>query len=119
VVKVPHHGSDDAHYDGMWSELASPSPVAIMTPLRRGSNDLHRDTDVGRLLELCGRLFQTAVPSLVRAKKDSDVERLLRRLRAPRIEMLRGWGHVRARRPSADIAAEWNIELGGDAVELN
>lgn len=118
LVKVPHHGSNDAHHRGMWSELASEQPIAVLTPLRRGSNDLPEPTDVDRLIGLCGRLFQTARPTLVRARKDADVERMLRRVGAPRIQALRGWGQVRARRLRDDPQNAWTVELAGDAVEL-
>jgi hypothetical protein len=118
VVKVPHHGSADAHHDGMWSELAEEHPLSIVTPLSRGANDLPSPADIERLLAISGRLYQTATPVLERAKKDRDVERLLSRLHVPRVETLRGWGQVRARRSLLDPEAEWEVELSGDAVQL-
>ena len=56
------------------------------------------------------------MPSLTRVKKDPAVEKLVRKLHGERIEELRGWGHVRARRRAAGA---WLVEVDGDAVEVS
>src|SRR5581483_2986596 len=36
VVKIPHHGSHNAHYEPMWNDALESSPVAVITPFGRG-----------------------------------------------------------------------------------
>ena len=35
IVKIPHHGSENAHHDGMWSALLDANPLACIAPYRR------------------------------------------------------------------------------------
>lgn len=49
LVKVPHHGSSDAHDDAMWTDTAAERPAAAVTPFRSGSTPLPRITDRERI----------------------------------------------------------------------
>ena len=118
LVKVPHHGSEDAHYDGMWTELVADEPLAIVTPFMAGDHQLPGDRELSRLKRFARRLFVTASPTLVRARYDSDVEKLVRDLHGKRIRRLRGWGHVRARRKMNGADEDWRIEVAGDAHQV-
>ena len=113
VVKVPHHGSEGAHHDGVWSEIVDDDPVAIVTPWVRGGGNLPTDEDLARLRGIANRVYLTAMPVRGRVRKDSAVEKLITKVAGVRVEELRGWGHVRARRSSGDEA--WRIDLDGDA----
>lgn len=114
LVKVPHHGSGGAHHDGMWDELLSDDVVAIVTPWSKGAKFLPTEEDLDRLSKLSERLYVTATPRLSRVEKDAEVERLIRRLHGERVNELRGWGHVRARRVIGGEA--WSVECDGDAI---
>lgn len=117
LVKVPHHGSDDAHHDGMWAELLEDDALAIVTPFNWGSARRPSDDDIARLCGLAGRVYATALPHLRRARLDRDVERVIRRTRGDaELLELHGWGHVRARREIAGGA--WQVQVAGDAQEL-
>jgi len=115
LVKVPHHGSSGAHHDAAWSELTSEA-LAVLTPWTKGANYLPKQDDLDRIRGVADRVFLTAMPSLTRVKKDPAVEKLVRKLHGERIEELRGWGHVRARRRAAGA---WLVEVDGDAVEVS
>jgi hypothetical protein len=116
AVKVPHHGSIGAHHERMWTELAEGDPITVLTPWMGGAKFLPNEKDLQRLCEFSSRVFLTAVPSLVRAKKDPELDRMIRRLHGERISELRGWGHVRAlRRLNAD---QWHVDMYGDAVAV-
>ncbi len=117
VVKVPHHGSPGAHHDAVWTELSEDEVVAIVTPWARGGRYLPTQEDLARLRSSASRVYLTATPSLARARKDAELERLIRRLHGERLEELRGWGHVRARRRLDEET--WRIELAGDAIVVD
>ena len=37
VFKVPHHGSQNAHHEGVWREMLTADPYSILTPWNRGT----------------------------------------------------------------------------------
>jgi hypothetical protein len=104
AVKIPHHGSQDADYPGMWTELVSPHPVAIVAPWINGGHFLPSSHDLERLLERCGRIWVASrLPNL------PGVEQPAR----PPID-LGATGYVRARSPARGMA-EWTVTAGGTA----
>lgn len=113
VVKVPHHGSEGAHHEGMWDEIVDDDAVAIVTPWVLAGGHLPTDADLARLRGVAGRVYLTAMPTLGRVKKDSVVDKLITKVAGVRVEELRGWGHVRARRRSDE--EHWRVDLDGDA----
>lgn len=58
-VKIPHHGSRDAHDERMWSELLVPSPHAGVTPFRQGRVSLPRHADAARIAALTDHVWVT------------------------------------------------------------
>lgn len=112
LVKVPHHGSEGAHHDQVWDELVAHGSIAIVTPWVLGGGHLPTEKDLERLNDVADRVYLTAMPRLTRVRKDSAVEKLINKVARVRVEELRGWGHVRARRRSD---TSWRVELDGDA----
>jgi hypothetical protein len=53
LVKVPHHGSEDAHSVAMWTDLLKARPEAVLTPF---GWQLPRDRDVSRIVTLAPAL---------------------------------------------------------------
>lgn len=113
IVKVPHHGSEGAHHDEVWSDIVDDDAVAIVTPWALGGGHLPTDRDLARLRGVAKRVYLTAMPTLGRVKKDSAVEKLITKVAGVSIEELRGWGHVRARRRPGET--DWRVDLDGDA----
>ncbi len=116
IVKVPHHGSQGAHSDDMWRHMVEPGAIAVIAPFHNGRVQLPRVEDLERLTNLGLQIYVTALPELVRAELDHSVERLVRREHGDRVQALRGWGHVRARRRVGGDA--WAVELDGDARQI-
>jgi len=112
VFKVPHHGSEGAHHDGVWEEMLADDPIAVLTPWTLAGNYLPLERDIERLKRFTDNVFLTAMPALKRVEKAAQVERLIRRLHGDQLETLTGWGHVRARKRVGD---SWRVDLFGDA----
>jgi hypothetical protein len=113
IVKIPHHGSEGAHHDDMWAQIVDDNPVAIVTPWVLGGGHLPSEEDLARLRSVADRVYLTAMPTLGKAKKDSAVEKLISKVAGVKVEELRGWGHVRARRTAGE--SSWRVDLDGDA----
>ncbi len=119
LVKVPHHGSNDAFHEGLWRELSAEDALAIVTPLAKGANRLPGDEDIQRLFRVTSRVLLGAQPSLGKSHRDRESAKILKRYHGRDVFELRGWGHIRARRAISDDDAEWDIQLDGDAAWLH
>ena len=113
IVKVPHHGSRGAHHDDVWNEMVDDDAVAIVTPWVLMDGHLPTTEDLVRLRGVAQRVYLTAMPTRGRVRKDSAVEKLITKVAGVRVEELRGWGQVRARRRPDERS--WRVDLEGDA----
>ena len=74
VFKVPHHGSETGHHDGVWRQLLVSNPISLTTPF--SSSDLPKETDVSRIVKLSKVFWVTRNPrARSRVKRDRMVER--------------------------------------------
>ena len=116
VFKVPHHGSENAHCEAVWTNMVDISPIAMLTTFLKGSKPLPSETDVARIKTKTSDLFSTAQPGGWKPKKyDPSVERTLgRKLRS----MTGNLGHVRIRRRSSNSVESSSIDLFSGATRL-
>ena len=80
LVKIPHHGSYNAHYEPMWRDGLEASPVAVVAPFGRGSKATRPPTsdDLNRIASLSSRAYLTSNPAgTAVARLDAAVERTL------------------------------------------
>ena len=118
VIKVPHHGSEDAHDDAMWTELLNPQPLAVLTPFRQGNVALPRETDSARIAQLASEAWLTRDTGPARAARRSrTVEKTIGEV-AKRIERLSvNPGRVTFR-CSAEDPGDWAVDAPSPAVRL-
>ena len=77
IFKIPHHGSDDAHDDEVWTQLLEPNPVATLTPFKR--SHLPTVGDVNRIKKLAGLAYCTASSGASSpARRPALVEKMLK-----------------------------------------
>jgi hypothetical protein len=118
VFKVSHHGSITGHHDDIWTELLTPTPVALLTPYRGGRNPLPDPSDRQRILSFTSEAFTTArsdipAPSRSARKEAAALGPLARNAR----EIWGRVGHVRARSRIGEN--NWHIDFSAPACELN
>ncbi len=82
VFKVPHHGSANAHLEGVWDKLLEPEPFAILAPWRRGGGSLPRKGDVNRILARTPNAYATTKAAPGAAPRDRWVKKRLRAVNA-------------------------------------
>ena len=108
VLKVPHHGSPNAHYDPMWSGLLTDDVVSLVAPYRGSQTPRPSPSDMARICALSSSAWSTASTKLpaptkaVRSTRAAMVE-VAKNVREPYGQV----GQARARW-SADRAA-WDI----------
>ncbi|MGI9185452.1 MAG: hypothetical protein ACR2GZ_10925 [Solirubrobacteraceae bacterium] len=112
VIKIPHHGSENAHHPGQWSELLEPRPISIVTPF--ASSRLPRRGDLQRLHEYSHAVYVSGSG----AEEPADVEPRVRRAATAdgvQITKTGQLGHVRLRKSMVKEESTWEIETGGAA----
>lgn len=117
VLKVPHHGSPNAHWAPIWNDLLIPQPLALLTPFRAGSTPRPAPADIARLRQLAPKVYITASPRRVPAPRSvrntaALINQLGRNVRDP-------WGasgQVCAR--SAIDSGDWMIQTYSPAQML-
>jgi hypothetical protein len=90
IYKVAHHGSPNAHHDGIYTDLLEPAPIAILTPFRRSG--LPADSDVQRMMKRCEGVHLSAPVSPPKStQRDRTTEKIMkdmvRRRRAESVQM--------------------------------
>ncbi len=93
--KVPHHGSQNADYPQVWTQMLAEDPIAVVTPFN--SVPLPKKTDLRRLSGRTTRLYCTAKSSGKKPVRSPLVEKFLRRQLADRRIIDGSPGHVRVR----------------------
>ena len=117
-IKVPHHGSETGHHDGMWDTLLVPKPISVVAPFGRGSVNSRppKSSDVRRISQRSRAMFLTArhvKPKLPRM--GVAVTRSLREGMIAVTSQRTPIGMVRHRRLSG---GQWKHELFGAAARV-
>lgn len=116
LVKIPHHGSENAHSDWMWDRLLTRYPISVVAPFGRGRIDSRPPTsaDIRRIRGLSERVAVTARHSASRKiQKDPAVARCLREGAITMTSRTSPLGLVRHRWSPSD--SKWTTELFGPA----
>ena len=109
LFKVPHHGSENGHNADLWEKVLADDVIAVVTPWNRSSG-LPGAGDLERLSSATKNLFLTAKPSsLVRARHDHSVERMMREFGISTSRHVKNVGAVTARRP-VSAEGEWSVQ---------
>jgi hypothetical protein len=79
LFKIPHHGSENAHTSGVWSEMLLQNPYAVLTPYENGDTKLPTKKDVERVCSYTTNAYSTAIIGRKRTvKRDRTVEKTIR-----------------------------------------
>lgn len=113
VVKIPHHGSENAHSPGMWTKLLFDNPWAILAPYQLGGNVLPEDSDIARITSLTSRAYSTALRRHRKYKgnRDRSVEKTINESGIKIVKSEPPTGIVRLRSRSVNNLAPQNWEL--------
>jgi beta-lactamase superfamily II metal-dependent hydrolase len=93
IVKVPHHGSEGADHDPMWTTMVDPVPHVGVTPFH--SSRLPRPEDIERLRRRTPHVLHASPRAARVARFDPTTERTLEGIKVR--ERVGELGHVRFR----------------------
>ena len=118
VVKVPHHGSQDAFEPRVWNEMTTTQPVAVVTPSAKGMSPPPTAEDLTRILLKTKDAYITAEPRSQQTptKLHHEVDRVLRQKVIKRDSVGKP-GIVRLRR-SIGSEQDWTVERFGGACSV-
>ena len=122
IFKIPHHGSQNAHEDRMWSEMLHSEPIAALTPWRKGGRVLPTEGDVRRILSFTKRAYATASIDVPIRKSSRNrtraIERTIRETskRISSVALPPGMIRLRRKFGSQD---DWEIETFTPACRLS
>ena len=119
VFKLPHHGSANAHHEGVWTQMLDTNVKAVLTPWQRGGYRLPRSSDTKRILSLTEHAYSSSQPGRRSGarRRSQPVERTIRESGIKLMKARRSSGMVRFRKPMGE-AGEWRVELFGTACHL-
>jgi hypothetical protein len=97
IFKIPHHGSPNAHSDGVWESMIDPIPISVLTSKIGGGNSIPKDSDIERIKKYSNNLFCTRVPTAPKIKRDRTVEKMYKAIVKERQVISGEIGHIQIR----------------------
>jgi len=121
VFKIPHHGSNTAHNERVWTEMLEPNPLGVVTPFRRGKVVLPGSADIQRILRYTDRAYLTCDPRRTAKipRRPQAVEKTMREtaINMQPTELVGGW--VRLFATSTDLSQGWEVGLSPNAMHIS
>lgn len=119
VFKIPHHGSKNAHHEGIWNSLISENVDSIVTSYNKGRNSPPTGIDIERLTKLSRNLYHIQ-GSRKKINRDRFVEKVIEENTYNNkgfFLMENQLGQVRLRRKFNDQLNVWKIEITPGSVK--
>ena len=115
VVKVPHHGSKNAHNEDVWERRIEPHAIAAVTPFTK--QGLPRSTDLKRMVAKSGEVYCTAKRGKL-PRRSSAVDTLAARVAKNRRVLVGKLGFVRLRLSLSSTKMDVNVSVHGGAYKV-
>lgn len=122
AIKIPHHGSRNAHCDELWRTMLLDNPWAILTPWQGPQRTTPTKEDVNRIVSLTKRAYSSAVrnPPRKSIRRDHSVEKTVKQfgIKIRRSERSTGVVRLRCKDPQDLRPQNWNVSLFDGACAL-
>ena len=118
LIKVPHHGSENADSSDLWLTFAADS-YAVLTPFNKGRKRLPSRTDVDRICARTANAYSTSTYRAMRLPRDRELERAVSSMGIKRLRSEPKTGHVRLRKMLNDPVGDWTVQLFKGADRLS
>jgi len=115
IYKVAHHGSINAFHPGIWKELLTEHPIAVLTPFSKGKK-IPDSEGIKKICSNTSNAFITGDPlAEKKIKRRPVVEKIIKEATGKIKMMSPSYGHIRIRYKSKE---NYSIELFGNATPL-
>jgi glutaredoxin-related protein len=116
--KIPHHGSHNAHHEGIWKDLLEKNPMSFLTSFVRGKTILPTRADIKRITSYTNNAWITTNPYEQKRsyKRDNMIERTIKET-VKSIKSISDTGQIRMRFKPDTTQPE--INLVGSARNLS
>lgn len=119
ILKIPHHGSQNAHHPAVWSLMLEADPHSVLTPYVLASNFLPMDSDIQRLKSLTQNGYITSTGfSTSPASRLPAVDKTLREMGSPLRSIVQHMGRVTFRNKGVRGFGEWDVLISEQARKL-
>jgi hypothetical protein len=118
VFKIPHHGSQNAHNDQVWSELLHPNPPAMIAPWRLGDRSLPTVDDIVRIQRMTNNLYVTTIPQNHKKTRQFPVQNMVDATVKSIRKVDECFGHIRLRAKFGTADPVWEVALFHGAKKI-
>jgi beta-lactamase superfamily II metal-dependent hydrolase len=119
IIKVPHHGSQNAYSSEMWEIMGAFDPIALLTPFSSGLQPLPSESDIKRIKKHTSRIYCTGRGlGWHPIRRNSSVERMIRETVRSHRRVSGPMGHVRVRFFPENKAFSPTVETFNSALIL-
>lgn len=114
IFKIPHHGSKNAHHEGIWPKLIGNRNLSVVTSFKRGSIDLPSENDLRRLTEFSGNTYLAGSSSKGRDKTLNNVLRKVDKTLQRKKRQL-GWVIMQKK---INSSSNWTTDCKGSSIKI-
>ena len=121
VFKIPHHGSEGAHHDEVWSKLLVDNPVSLLTPFVKAGVVLPTKTALNRIKKYSKRAYITGKPEAKKSKNENPtVRKIIKEFGTELYDIDSQIGHIQLRMNchALDRMDVWEVKTFGTAVDI-
>lgn len=117
LFKIPHHGSQNGHHNGVWETMLTKDTTAIMTPYNKG-HKLPKDSDIIRIKGLTSSAYTTRLlKKAPKPKRSSSTEKMIKATAKKIAPIEKQMGHIQAK--LCTELRDWTINLYQGAESLH
>lgn len=118
AYKVAHHGSEDADFDGIWSDLLVANCHVLITPYARGRVPRPAEADIARMKSRTPNAYCTSWPVAKSPPHRMGVDSTMNEIAKTRRVIAKKPGHIRLRVPIDAAPSSASIELFNGALRI-
>ena len=117
IFKIPHHGSKNGHFEGVWNNLVVKDNVSVVTSFQNGGNELPTQKDKERIKQFSQKAFLVGGSTSGSLRKDKERKNLLKKVNKDLNRRRRQLGHVVFQK-KMESSSGWLVDSTGAATQL-
>jgi len=112
MFKIPHHGSENGHHAGVWSDLVVDDNFSVVTPFQRGHHNLPTKGDRERISGYSQKACMVGGTVPASLRKDKEMKNLLQKVNKDLQRKRRELGHMIMQKKIVP-PSDWSVKCIG------